>query len=298
MKNPKISLVLPVLLIVALTSRAEPRILMVGDSWAQSIWAPGLMDKALAKAGFPEATAVGATCALGGTRAEQWVMPEYRNKITEALAAHPTVDIVHLIIGGNDVLRHIKEQNVYDLWSPEKRTREWDIIARNIKSIVNFCLEQEQIRHVVLAGYDYLNPATAKKVFALLGQNFDFGGMSQEQVNKCFIEHAERKRDLALEIERCTYIHNLGLMQYHFREPADAAHPGGPPDYPSFPGGNPALPMPDAAFTTLEFAGKTYPGDGIHPNEEAHLVMLENAINTIYKTLLSTSETTATQQFE
>lgn len=292
MKIHRIYSVFLVVLVVALSAWTEPRILVVGDSWAQSIWVPGLVDKALDSAGFPDVTAVGETCALGGTRAEQWLKPEYRKKITDALAENPTVDMIHLIIGGNDVLRHIKQQNVYDAWTPEKRTREWDTIARNIRRIVNFCLEQEQIHHVVLAGYDYLNPATAKEVFAVLGQNFDFGGMTQTQVNECFIEHEKRKRDLAQEIEGCTYVHNLGLMQYHFKEPADAACPGGPPDYQPFPGGNPTLPMPDTAFIQVEFADRTYPGDGIHPNEEAHLVMLENAMNTIYKRLLSASATT------
>lgn len=268
---------------------AEPRILIVGDSWAQSIWIVGAMDKALKAAGFPEVTAVGETCALGGTRADQWVKPEYRQKITDALKASPTVDMIHLIIGGNDVLRRIKEQNVFEVWTEEQRVREWDTIARHIKRIVSFCLEQEQVKHVVLAGYDYLNPATAKEVSVLLGQNFDFGGMTQAQVNECFIEHEKRKRDLALEMEGCTYIQNIGLMQYHFKEPADAPHPGGPPDYKPFPGGDPKLPMPDAAFIQVEFAGKTYPGDGIHPNEEAHLAMLENAIDTIYRQLLTTS---------
>ncbi len=293
MKKHKLCISLLSVLVIAVSAWAEPRILIVGDSWAQSIWVAGLMDKALNNAGFPEVTSVGETCALGGTRAEQWLKPEYRKKITDALAENPTVDMIHLIIGGNDVLRHIKGQNVYEIWTPEKRTREWDTIARNIKRLVKFCLEQKQIHHVVLAGYDYLNPATAKDVFTLLGQDFDFGGMTQAQVNECFIEHEKRKRDLALEIEGCTYIHNLGLMQYHFKEPADAVRPGGPPDYQPFPGGNPALPMPNAAFINVEFAGKTYPGDGIHPNEEAHLVMLENAMNTIYKSLLSASAATA-----
>jgi len=235
-------------LAMSVSGYAEPRILIVGDSWAQSIWVAGLMDKALVQAGYPDVTSVGETCALGGTRADQWIKPEYRKKIEDALAANPTVDIIHLIIGGNDVLRRIKDQNVFEVWTPEKRTREWDAIARNIKRIVTFCLEFEQVHHVVLAGYDYLNPVTAKEVFALLGQNFDFGGMTQAQVNECIIELEKRKRDLALEIEGCTYIQNLGLMQYHFKEPPDTARPGGPPDYQPFPGGNPALPMPDAAF--------------------------------------------------
>lgn len=273
---------------------AEPRILIVGDSWAQTIGALGLMDKALAQAGFDNICSVGEPCALGGTRAAQWVTPEYGRKIKETLDAHPTVDMIHLVIGGNDVLRRIKEQNVFEVWTEEERAREWDAVARHIKRIVLYCLACEQVRHVVIAGYDYLNAATAQEVFALLGQNFQFGGMTQAQVNQCFIEHERRKRDLALEIEGCAYIHNLGLMQHHFGAPPGAPKPGGPPDYAPFPGGAPAMPMPDAAFTPVNIAGKEYPGDGIHPNEEAHLVMLGNAINVVYKPFLQTSAPSAT----
>ncbi len=265
---------------------AEARMMILGDSWAQGIWVGRLMDQALQEAGFDHASSVGETCALGGTRADQWVRPEYQQKIQQTLDAHPTVVMVHLVIGGNDVLRRIKETNVFEAWSEEKRTREWDAIARNIQHIVDFCLDIPQIQQVGLAGYDYINSVTANEVFAILGQDFHFGGMTQSQVNKCFIELEQRKRDIALGTEGCAYIHNLGLLQYHFQDPPDAPQPGGPPDYTPFPGGNPALPMPNAAFSTVTFGGKDYPGDGIHPNDEAHLVMLRNAIVACYADVL------------
>lgn len=263
-------------------ARAEARVLIVGDSWAQGIWVGGLMDKALAAAGFEDVSSVGEACALGGTRADQWVRPEYQQKIQQTLADHPTVDMVHLIIGGNDVLRRIKETNVFEAWTEEKRSREWDGIARNIQRIVDFCLAQPQVRRVGLAGYDYINSRTADEVFAILGQDFHFGGMTQEQVNQCFIELERRKRDIAADTDGCTYIHNLGLLQHHFQDPPNAPRPGGPPDYVPFPGGDPALPMPDAAFGVVAFGGQDYPGDGIHPNDEAHLIMLRNAIDACY----------------
>jgi len=146
---------------------AEARILIVGDSWAQGVWVGGLMDQPLREEGFEDAVAVGEACALGGTRADQWVRPEYRQKIQQTLEAHPAVDMAHLIIGGNDVLRRIKETNVFEAWTEEKRTREWDAVARNFQRIVDFCLDMPQVRHVGLAGYDYLNSVTANEVFAI-----------------------------------------------------------------------------------------------------------------------------------
>lgn len=262
--------------------QAEERILLIGDSWAQGIWMAGLLDKALAEAGFPEMTAIGESCALGGTRADQWNKPEYREKILDALALSPTVDMIHLIIGGNDVLKRIRDTNVFTACSENKRDKEWDLIAADIRDLVEFCLSIEQVKCVGLAGYDYLNASTAKEALGMLGQNFDFGGMSQEQVNACMIALEKRKKDLAASIKGCVYIHNFGLLQHHFNDPEGTPLPGAPPEYVPFPGGDPARPMPDAAFTKVSFGGREFSGDGIHPGEEAHMVMLRNGMQCCY----------------
>lgn len=268
-----------------LSAFAEPRILIVGDSWAQGIWVGGVMDKALAEAGFDSISSVGETTALGGTRAEQWVRLDFRKKILDALEAHPTVDTVHLVIGGNDVLGRIKETNIFKEWTEDKRVREWKTIAFNVRRIVTWCLELEQITHVVIGGYDYINAATADAVFALFDNPFHFGGMTQAQVNACFIEVERYKRDVALDVEGCTYVHNFGLLQHHFKDPADAPAPGGPPEYDPFPGGDPALPSPDAAFERVTLEGREFAGDGIHPSNAAHLILLRNAISCAYSPL-------------
>ena len=265
---------------------ADPRILVVGDSWAQGIWVGGLMDKALAEAGYPDISSVGETTALGGTRADQWVRPDFQHKILDALEAHPTVDMIHLVIGGNDVLRRIKETNIFREWTEEKRVREWKVIAFNVTRIVTWCLDLDQINHVVVGGYDYLNAATADAFFAHFDNPFHFGGMTQAQVNDCFIEVEGYKRDMALDIEACTYIHNFGLLQHHFQDPPDAPAPGGPPDYDPFPGGDPDLPSPDAAFDRVTLEGREFAGDGIHPSSAAHLAMLRNAIQCAYSRFL------------
>lgn len=261
---------------------AEERILLVGDSWAQGIWMTGLLDVALAEAGFPELTSIGETCALGGTRAEQWKKPEYRKKITDALGLSPSVDMVHLIIGGNDVLKRIRHTHIFEDWTEARREKEWERIAADIKDLVEFCLSFEQVKLVGLASYDYLNSETAQRALAALGQDMSFGGMTQVEVNRAFIALEKRKKEIADQVEGCVYIHNLGLLQHHFQDPPEVALPGSPPDYEPFPGGDPTRAMPDAAFPKVSFAGEEFAGDGIHPGEEAHLIMLKNAMTHCY----------------
>lgn len=277
---------------------AEERMLLVGDSWAQGIWMTGLLDRALAEAGFPEMIAIGESCALGGTRADQWKKPEYREKIEDALVLNPSVDMVHLIIGGNDLLKRIRNTNVFESWSERKREKEWDTIAADIRDLVEFCLSFDQVQVVGLAGYDYLNADTAQKALGMLGQEFHFGAMTQEEVNACFIALEKRKKQIADQVEGCVYIHNLGLLQHHFKDPEEAVRPGIPPDYDPFPGGDPTKPMPDEAFQKVSFGGQEFAGDGIHPGEEAHLVMLRNAMEHCYVPYLNQDKENTEEQEE
>jgi hypothetical protein len=262
---------------------AEPRILLVGDSWAQGVWLTRVMEAAFKEAGMGEVGIAGEATALGGTRADQWVKEEYRAKIAGELAKNPSIHMVHLIIGGNDVLKRIKETNVFEAWDELHRQSEWRDIADNVRKIVEYCLSFPQIKHVVIGGYDYLNAKTAREALGALGQNFDFGGMTQTRVNQCFIAVEGLKRDLAKEIKGCAYVHNIGLAQHHYDVPKGAPAPGDPPDYNPFPGGNPDYPMPDQAFTPVTLGSQTFAGDGIHPSEETHKRMILHAIDQCYR---------------
>ncbi len=263
--------------------RTPPRILLVGDSWAQGVWVERVMEAAFREAGMEGIECAGEVTALGGTRAEQWVKPEYREKISSELKKYPSIDSVHLIIGGNDVLKRIRETNVFEAWDEDRRHREWRGIANNVRKIAAHCLSFPQVRHVVIGGYDYLNAATARDFYLLAGQNFDFGGMTQAQVNQCFIEVERLKLEAVKGLEGCEYVHNFGLAQHFFGTPGGAPAPGGAPEYVPFPGGNPEFPMPDKAFIKVETGGLTFAGDGVHPSGETHRRMIRNAIEHCYR---------------
>ena len=94
---------------VLYAQEAVKRILIVGDSWAASITAenrdgfpsPDVFDEALKENGLGLFETQGQATAWGGRKASDWARPEHLATIKSELEKHPSIDIVHLIIGGN-----------------------------------------------------------------------------------------------------------------------------------------------------------------------------------------------------
>jgi len=98
-----------IFLVLAVSAQAAPRILIVGDSWAAGVWMTRALDQVLQEYGITDVETVGDATAVAGSKASQWAAADGRAVITQQLAAYPTIDSVHLIIGGNDVLSRIKD---------------------------------------------------------------------------------------------------------------------------------------------------------------------------------------------
>lgn len=269
-------------MVCAWSAVGEPRILIVGDSWSSTVWYGGAIDQVFQEYGRPYVQAEGTLTAVGGTTAADWAKQNRRNVITQALLSHPTIDSIHLMIGGNDILGKIKDTNVFSGIYPFLRPGWWQDIQDDIQTIVNHCLLHPQIKHVVIADYDYINRLTIQVFFSLLGQTYDFGGMTQEQVNTCFIEVGQLKLEIAQNTANCHYVQNFGLLQNHYNSPAGAPHPGVYPTYQPYPGGYTAYAMPDAAFDTIWIGTFPFPGDGLHPSVETHKIMIRNAAEQFY----------------
>ncbi|MBX7254996.1 MAG: CocE/NonD family hydrolase [Candidatus Hydrogenedentes bacterium] len=247
------------------------RILIVGDSWAMSLSAENhdgfpasdVFDQTLAENGLADVETQGKVTAWGGRKASQWAKPENLALITQELTAYPSIDIVHLIIGGNDFLTAVQDP-AFITKTPEERAAVWDGIKANVKKIVDTCLAVRNTIRVVIADYDYLDPVAAAKFW-----HFDFHGATVTQLNQWFVELGNKKKEIADATDRCEYLNNWGVLQYWFGAPAKSV---------TLPGGDINSPMPAGISP-----------DGIHPNDAAHKKLLENAINKFYKGWLKTS---------
>jgi lysophospholipase L1-like esterase len=261
---------------------ATKRILILGDSWTLSLTAENkdnypsqdLFDQQLVARGFGPYETQGALTAWGGRKASDWAKPANLATIVSELQTYPDIDIVHVIIGGNDFLA-VATNGTLVAATPAQRQVIWDGIIANITTIVNTALGVRPSIRVVLADYDYLNMTQATAVWGM-----NFYGASVANFNSWFVELGQRKKQLADATARVEYVQNWGTLQYWFGTPAQAVpYPGQAPNFTPFPGGDPTLPMPLGVSP-----------DGIHPNDAAHVKMLGNAFDAFYTAWLTPAD--------
>lgn len=264
MKKP---LIIILLLLAGTLIYAQKRILIIGDSWAETIWRSKALDTVLQENGFqPGLTeggegskTQGTLTAIGGSRADQWAQNylDWQGRIKTLIDKTPSVSIIHLIIGGNDFLNTVTKSNIMEL-SPSLRDHQWEIIRSNIQKLVDYCLALKPDLKVLICDYDYLNINNARKIYG-----YDFGGMSQKQFNVAFVELSLKKKAIADANDRCFYIENWGVLNKFYNQQQDTSC------------------MNDDL--NISMPAKADVGDGIHPNVEAHKVILRRAIEIFYK---------------
>lgn len=244
-KIPAILLILITAFSAVAGDSPTPRILMVGDSWAWFMFINHSLRDALADSGLGQYIEEGTYSTVPGSTAAQWTNPQWLAQITRELERHPSIDIVHLSLTGNDFLRE---------WTIEMSDAERDAlfarIVRDLETVVRHCLSIRPNIRVAIVGYDYINKSK--------------GRASLQQLNEAGMILAGMQRDLAARIDRCVYIQSYGAMHHYFGFPPNIppGHlplPGQAPDYQPWPGGdrkkgNP----PEAMFDDIHLSAKGY----------------------------------------
>lgn len=257
-------LIFVVLAAIALPSVAfckTPRILLVGDSWASLLYANRSFEVALEEAGFTDVGVEGLYTAIPGSTSKQWTQPQWLEVITRELNRHPTIDIVHVSLGGNGFLRQW-----HGKMAPEDRDRLFQSITDEIEVVVRHILSVRDDLRVTINNYDYVNATHDSTIPELNRAGMVLSGM---------------KRDLAQRLDRVEYIHNYGLMQYHFgipgvAKPGEVPYPGQAPDFSPWPGGNDNYGNPPEAMQ-----------DKIHLSREGYHVLAKHCIDVFYKQWLT-----------
>ncbi len=268
-------------LLAASTAETETkRILIVSDSWGMQLTSENydgfpsndVFENVLAATGFPDVGVQGAKTARGGRSSAFWARPENLAVIVSELNEYPTIDIVHLITGGIDFLDALLKED-FTLKTDAERDVVWEAVKSNIQAIVNTCLGVRDTIRVVLADYDYVHHERMEGPPI----NFDFHGVTVLQFNTWFVDLGRKKLEIARNTPRCEYVQNWGTLQYWFGDPPQSVpYPGAAPDYDPYPGGDINSPWPASVAA-----------DGVHPTDEAHAKMLQNAIDQYYRAWLS-----------
>ena len=226
-----------------------PRILLVGDSWAAWTWRTRALRTALENKGLRQFEEKGEVTAIGGTTSSDWATPPFLERITSELQAYPTLDIVHLSIGGNDFLQA----------SPSSPLDALAILGRilaNTRTVVEHIHGVRPEARIAYAVYDYV-PAGD-------GFAFELGTL------------ARAIRFQARAVPNYFLLNQLGVLHHEFGYPdrfgpGETPLPGGYPRYRPFLGGDPAVPGSPELFD-----------DPIHPNETGLVALAEHAIDELY----------------
>jgi lysophospholipase L1-like esterase len=246
-------------------------VLLVGDSWAATV-----SDWSLDGAGlgtFGDVLAEhellvgvrGANTTWAGRTAEFWAGDLQLDAIVTELTTPPRVDYVHLVVGGNDLLAGAQELD--GAIAERDLVAIADAVEDSVELIVETIRQAAPHVHILIADYEFLDTDAAAEV------GRPVPGLTLAQTNAELVRLGHRKRAVAERWEGVEYHQNFGRVQRAFLGDAVGPAPGRAPEFDPFPGGDPAFGLPEGAHL----------GDGVHPNDEAHRVMLEAAVQDWYR---------------
>jgi lysophospholipase L1-like esterase len=245
------------------------RILLVGDSWAEVTFLHRSLERVFTEQGLPDIRVKGDRTAIGGSRADQWAKPDRLALVERELTENPTLDFVHVFLGGNDL---------NGAWnralSQEEQQALFARIAKDLSILVERCLSVREDVQVVLCGYDYVNfeeprwigdvPWCATEaIWSKLGRP------TPAEINQAFIDLEEHKKELAAGSKRVHHLDNFGLMQCRYGYPAR-----GLAAQAFSPGGDENLPSPPEALNDRK--------DCLHLSREGYDLLAENAFLKVY----------------
>lgn len=247
-------------------SAKTPRILMVGDSWAWFMYLNRSLRDALEDMGLGEYEEIGIFTTVPGSEASQWVNPKWLKQVKRELDDYPTIDIIHLSVGGNDFLKNWR----IDM-PPEAKEALFQQIVRDTETIIRALLDMRPNLRVALIEYDYINKSRGKA--------------RCQELNMAGAELSRRRMEMCKTIDRCRHVQTYGLMQYYFGvgndiTPRTVTLPGQYPDYKPFPGGNPDYCNDQKAMM-----------DNVHLSSDGYYYLAKYCIEVLYKEWLTHSST-------
>lgn len=228
----------------------EKRILLVGDSWVAQAWAAGAFQTALANKGLSDFGVEGGSTTIGGSTAAQWATTPYLDLITAKINAHPTIDIFHLSMGGNDFLG---APNGIDLATLANQ------MISNQTTVVNHIRSLKPNAKITIGTYDYTPGGennAGQAVLAALAIN------AASSIPDCYV------------LNQLGALHSLLGFSGLFAA-GTTPMPGNWPTYQPLQGGDPTLGGDPAAWA-----------DSIHPTSASYVVLAEHAIDTYYRSWL------------
>jgi hypothetical protein len=238
---------------------AQPKVLLVGDSWAFFMSADQTINTVLRKWGFTNYRFLSnATIAVNGAQTDDFLRQNTQDEIARLLNENPTINVVHLSIGGNDVLGG---------WDTTFTQGQTDTLRMDVENrmiqIFDFIKGLRPDIHILWSGYCYTN-FNEVITTSILGNSHPFYGTwsgmkfpTMRAINDIQNEFSNEIEAITQADPRLHYVKATGLMQWAFGQTTPLAIPPGgtyAPQSVSLPFGNPDYPSPVASMRDYGFA--------------------------------------------
>lgn len=214
---------------LAASGEPVPRVLLVGDSWAELMWLDRSLRDVFAANGRPDVVEVGAQTAQSGTTAAEWTNPAMLQLITDELQANPTIDVVQLTIGGNDFLAGQSGGGWWTGMTVGETEALFDQILADAAIVIDHISSLDPDFQVLVSLYDFTNfvDTINGPLGFFCGPLWnDLGQPTPAQVNTAAIALQERFDLWAADRPRVTSIGHSGSMQFFFGFPDEGIPPG------------------------------------------------------------------------
>lgn len=213
---------------------SPPRIALVGDSWPLLMRHHEGFKRALVQEGYRPRqvrnVAVGwsflpfveARLSFPGVETYRYLEEPYLRKLDRTLKRYPTIDIIHLSLGGADVL-HDMPPNL----PPEEQERFiHENVLPNLDALL-FHLEQTYPdKHVVFVSYDYINFRDTRNQNKRTQERWDkLGEPDPLEMNRLMLRLTELQGEVARNHPGVTFIDYVGRTKQIVGRPANLAEP-------------------------------------------------------------------------
>lgn len=232
------------------TETAEPKVLLVGDSWAFFMTVDQTFNNVFDKWGHTDSEFYSnITLAENGAETDDFLTQEKQDEIALQLNTKPSIEVVHLSIGGNDVLGD---------WNINFTPQQTDSLKLSVQNrlfqVIDFIKSVKPGIRIVWSGYTYPNFEEVIESAAPFQTSHPFYGTWESmgfpsffQINDLLNHFSEEVAAYANQDPQVEFFDATGLMQYTYGQNAPlGVAPGG--SYPAYtvplPEGNPVYPSP------------------------------------------------------
>ncbi len=254
----------------------QPKILLVGDSWAFLPNGFNTIDKVFDQYGFSDYEDFSSgTLSVNGKKTKYLLDSAVLDEIQQAFINNPTIEFINISIGGNDLLRGWNKN-----MTATQRDSVIDKTIQNKDSLVRLLKAMKPDIKIYFPQYDFPNFGEAIEAYAPFQDQHpfydawdDMGQPTFLEINTALLAYDAKMLAFVNLHPQVDYFSASGLMQniYGQNTPLTIA-PGGtyPPDSVPVPGGYPSYPSPLSAMNDY---GLFY--DAFHLGDNAYTLFYD-----------------------